>query len=278
MRNALQYLYSWWLYGLLLAVLFAFGAWGMQVMSFNSYSHQAQQIIMREGGLTAEASKQLADLSYNRFNGRFVTTMYVKNSRNDQGVSIARGPDTDPGAPYKYGTVIHYTIWSRVPLVWSKGNLIGRSYTIQSDRRVGKDTGASEAGAGGGGAGGAVGNYEVSATANYTLSETEAKQRWSPSGSKFVTREISGFIIGGPFTDVGVQNVRVPVAAYAYVDVNGGRACYELTWNVDSHNRLSVVAGDLVWANSVTTNAPLHMTSTMVEQYNAERFAAMTKL
>lgn len=248
MRNALQYLYSWWLYGLLLAVLFAFGAWGMQVMSFNSYSHQAQQIIMREGGLTKTASKQLADLSYDRFNGRFVTTMYVKDGRDDQGLSIAKGPDTDPGAPYKYGTVIHYTIWSRVPLVWSKGNQIGRSYTIQSDRRVGTGDGGT--------ATGGDGNYEVSATANYTLSEAQAQQRWPPYIDNVIWGENGG--------------VGLPASAYAYVDVNGGRACYELTWNVDDHGRLSVVAGDLVWANSVTTNAPLHMTPTMIAQYNAK--------
>lgn len=251
MRNALQYLYSWWLYGLLLAVLFAFGAWGMQVMSFNSYSHQAQQIIMREGGLTAEASKQLADLSYDRFNGRFVTTMYVKSASDDQWVSVAKGPAIDPGAPYKYGTVIHYTIWSKIPLVWSKGNLVGRSYTIQSDRRVG----TSADGAGGGGTGGA-GGYEVSATANYTLNEVQAQQRWSP---------YIDHIIWGKNGGVGL-----PASDYAYVDVNGGRACYELTWNIDDHGRPSVVAGDLVWANSVTTNAPLHMTSAMIEQYNAK--------
>lgn len=248
MRNALQYLYSWWLYGLLLAVLFAFGAWGMQVMSFNSYSHQAQQIIMREGGLTKTASKQLADLSYDRFNGRFVTTMYVKNGSDDQGLSVAKGPDTDPGAPYKYGTVIHYTIWSRVPLVWSKGNQVGRSYTIQSDRRVGTgDGGTATSG---------DGNYEVSATANYTLTEAQAQLRWSP----WITK-----VLWGKNGGVGRG-----VEPYAYVDVNGGRACYELTWNVDDHGRYSVVAGDLVWANSVTTNAPLHMTPTMIAQYNAK--------
>lgn len=263
MRNALQYLYSWWLYGLLLAVLFAFGAWGMQVMSFNSYSHQAQQIIMREGGLTKTASKQLADLSYDRFNGRFVTTMYVKNGGDDQGLSVAKGPDTDPGAPYKYGTVIHYTIWSRVPLVWSKGNQVGRSYTIQSDRRVGTGDG--------GAATGGDGNYEVSATVNYTLSEAQAQQRWSPTGSKWVTGHAeTGYVVpvgGSNMTHIGVGR---DVPAYAYVDVNGGRACYELTWNMDSHGRLSVVAGDLVWANSVTTNAPLHiplhMTSATIAQ------------
>ena len=258
MRNALQYLYSWWLYGLLLAVLFAFGAWGMQVMSFNSYSHQAQQIIMREGGLTKTASKQLADLSYDRFNGRFVTTMYVKNGSDDQGLSVAKGPDADPGAPYKYGTVIHYTIWSRVPLVWSQGNQVGRSYTLQSDRRVGTgEDGTPVSG---------DDNYEVSATANYTLSEAQAQQRWSPSGSKWFTGYV-GHVGSSNITHIGVGR---DVAAYAYVDVNGGRACYELTWNMDSHGRLSVVAGDLVWANSVTTNAPLHMTSTMLAQYNAE--------
>ena len=240
MRNALQYLYSWWLYGLLLAVLFAFGAWGMQVMSFNSYSHQAQQIIRREGGLTKTASDQLADLSYNRFNGRFVTTMYVKNGSDDQGLSVAKGPDTDPGAPYKYGTVIHYTIWSRVPLVWSKGNQVGRSYTIQSDRRVGTGDGGT--------AMGGDGNYEVSATANYTLTEAQARRRW-------------------PWL---INVVRGAAYPYAYVDVNGGRACYELAWEVDDHGRYNVVAGELVWANSVTTNAPLHMTPTMIAQYNAK--------
>ena len=253
MRNALQYLYSWWLYGLLLAVLFAFGAWGMQVMSFNSYSHQVQQIIMREGGLTKTASKQLADLSYNRFNGRFVTTMYVKNGRDDQGLSVAKGPDTDPAAPYKYGTVIHYTIWSRVPLVWSKGNQVGRSYTIQSDRRVGKNTGGSEDGAGGGGAGA---GYEVSATANYTLSEAQAQQRWSSS-------RIKEWISTGPYSSVGLRQ-------YAYVDVNGGRACYELIWQVEGDGDWEIVGGDLVWANSVTTNAPLHMTPQMIAQYKHE--------
>lgn len=248
MRNALQYLYSWWLYGLLLAVLFAFGAWGMQVMSFNSYSHQAQQIIMREGGLTAEASKQLADLSYDRFNGRFVTTMYVKSTSDDQWVSVAKGPAIDPGAPYKYGTVIHYTIWSKIPLVWSKGNLVGRSYTIQSDRRVG----TSADGLSGGGTGGA-GGYEVSATANYTLSEAQAHQRWSSS-------RIKKWISTGPYSSVGLRQ-------YAYVDVNGGRACYELIWQVGEDGDWKIVGGDLVWANSVMTNAPLHMTPTMINQY-----------
>lgn len=246
MRNALQYLYSWWLYGLLLAVLFAFGAWGMQVMSFNSYSHQAQQIIMREGGLTKTASKQLADLSYDRFNGRFVTTMYVKNASDDQGLSVAKGPDTDPGAPYKYGTVIHYTIWSRVPLVWSKGNQVGRSYTIQSDRRVGTGEGGTVASG--------DGNYEVSATANYTLSEAQAQQRWSPSRIKWIH--------GGPYA--------IGLGQYAYVDVNGGRACYELIWQVTGNNDWEIVGGDLVWANSVTTNAPLHMTSQLIAQYKHE--------
>lgn len=262
MRNALQYLYSWWLYGLLLAVLFAFGAWGMQVMSFNSYSHQAQQIIRREGGLTKTASKQLADLSYNRFNGRFVTTMYVKSGSDDQWVSVAKGPAIDPGAPYKYGTVIHYTIWSKIPLVWSKGNLVGRSYTIQSDRRVGTGNGDT--------ATGGDGNYEVSATANYTLSEAQAQQRWSPSGSKWVTGHVETGYAGHPGSNMTHIGSGKSVAAYAYVDVNGGRACYELTWNMDAHLRLSVVAGDLVWANSVTTNAPLHMTPTMIAQYNAK--------
>lgn len=246
MRNALQYLYSWWLYGLLLAVLFAFGAWGMQVMSFNSYSHQAQQIIMREGGLTKTASKQLADLSYDRFNGWFVTTMYVKNGRDDQGLSVAKGPDTDPGAPYKYGTVIHYTIWSRVPLVWSKGNQVGRSYTIQSDRRVGTGDGGTAASG--------DDNYEVSATANYTLTEAQAQQRWSPSSVKLIS--------GGPYA--------FGVGQYAYVDVNGGRACYELIWQVGEDGDWEIVGGDLVWANSVTTNAPLHMTPQLITQYKHE--------
>lgn len=246
MRNALQYLYSWWLYGLLLAVLFAFGAWGMQVMSFNSYSHQAQQIIMREGGLTAEASKQLADLSYDRFNGRFVTTMYVKSSSDDQWVSVAKGPDVDPGAPYKYGTVIHYTIWSKIPLVWSKGNLVGRSYTIQSDRRVGTGDGGT--------ATGGDGNYEVSATANYTLSEAQAQQRWSSSRINWHST--------GRYSSVGLRQ-------YAYVNVNGGRACYELIWQMEN-NDWEIVGGDLVWANSVMTNAPLHMTPQIIAQWKHE--------
>lgn len=78
MQQAVDFLMSHLVLVFVLVFLMFMGGAGIQVSQISNYSHEANEIISRYGGLSKDAAQKLKDISDEQYHGRFIVTNIKK--------------------------------------------------------------------------------------------------------------------------------------------------------------------------------------------------------